>query len=225
MELNELAKALCKAQAVIQSAIKDTSNPFYNSKYADLASVWDAARKPLTDNGLCVSQVVVSIDGKNYLRTMLIHTSGQHTSSDIPLMLQKQDMQGLGSAITYARRFGLASIAGISQEDDDGNATTNKAGTQNNHRTNTTNANLHDRMPSGFEPNQKTNQTQPQEFNAGDAVKKIQAAQVKGRQNPPVKESYKFPDERGDKPPENLFSNFDKNFNQSPVLTDDDIPF
>lgn len=221
MELNELAKALCKAQSVIQSAIKDTNNPFFNSKYADLASVWDAARKPLTDNGLCVSQVLVTIEGKNYLRTMLIHTSGQHTTSDIPLILQKQDMQGLGSAITYARRFGLASIAGISQEDDDGNATTNKAGAQNNNRTNTANANVHDRVPSGFEPNQKTHQTQPQEFNGGDAVKKIQAAAAKAKQNPPVKESYKFPEERGDKPPENLFSNF----NQSPNLTEEDLPF
>jgi hypothetical protein len=120
--VEELAKALAKAQSIIGVAVKDAKNPHFKSSYATLASTWDALRKPLTDNGLSVIQYGTSQGSDEYLVTKLIHTSGQFVESHIKLINQKGDMQGLGSAWSYARRYGLQAIAGIAQDDDDGNA-------------------------------------------------------------------------------------------------------
>jgi hypothetical protein len=118
----KVAEALSKAQAEIQPVIKDASNPFYGSKYADLATVWAAIRKPLTDNGLSVIQEPGTDNGKITLTTTLLHSSGEYIRSVISMPVTKSDAQGYGSAITYARRYALQSIAGIAPEDDDGNA-------------------------------------------------------------------------------------------------------
>lgn len=120
--IGALAAALAKAQGQIEGAKKDATNPHFRSKYADLASTWDACRVALSANGLSVAQTTETRDGQPVLVTRLLHASGEWVAGETPLLLGKADMQGLGSAITYARRYGLASVAGVSPEDDDGNA-------------------------------------------------------------------------------------------------------
>lgn len=127
-EINELAKALCEAQKVLKPAPKDSTNPFFKSKYTDLATVIETAREPLTANGLSVSQVMTETEGwKVNLTTILMHTSGQWIESTLSMGVAKQDPQGMGSAITYARRYAYAAIIGLASEaDDDGNSASAK---------------------------------------------------------------------------------------------------
>lgn len=123
-DIKELATALAKAQKAIKSASKDATNPFFKTKYADLSSVWEAAREPLTSNGLSVVQTTEPMEGGFLLVTRLFHESGQWIQSALPILPPKFDMQVLGSAMTYARRYSLAAIAGIAPgDDDDGEAT------------------------------------------------------------------------------------------------------
>lgn len=120
--INKLTASLVKAQALIQPAIKDSSNPFFNSTYANLESCWDAIRKPLTDNGLAVMQLPCQLEGKPALETILFHECGEWISETIQLYPVKTDPQSMGSAQTYQRRYSLAAIIGLVQTDDDGNA-------------------------------------------------------------------------------------------------------
>jgi hypothetical protein len=120
-ELGELAKALCKTQGELEPAMKDSNNPFFKSKYADLKSVMNACRGPMTANGLSVAQFPSMAGTTACLATILMHSSGQWIRSLAPLNPTKNDPQGLGSAITYMRRYMLASAIGVWQEDDDGN--------------------------------------------------------------------------------------------------------
>lgn len=124
--INDLAQALSKAQSEMESAKKDAANPHFRSSYATLASVWDAIRGPLSKHGLSVVQTIEQSEHSAHLTTTLLHASGQWLSSTMPLLISKQDMQGLGSAITYARRYSLAAICGIAQDDDDANSATGK---------------------------------------------------------------------------------------------------
>jgi hypothetical protein len=121
-QLNELAAALSKTQAMLQGAVKDAKNDHFKSKYADLASCWDACREALAANGLSVVQLPEGDGSVVTMTTMLIHTSGQWVSCTGTFKPTKADPQGLGSCITYARRYQLCAIVGISPEDDDGNA-------------------------------------------------------------------------------------------------------
>lgn len=121
--INELAKALSIAQASIGSAIKEKKNSFYKkadgtpSLYADLESVVEAARIPLSENGLCVSQLIMD----NNLETILMHTSGQWLKSISPLITKDNSIHSFVGAITYMRRASFAAIVGVVQADDDGN--------------------------------------------------------------------------------------------------------
>lgn len=117
----EIAKALALAQAEMRGAVKDSVNPHLRSKYADLASVWEACREPLTKNGLSVVQSTRMEGSAVVVVTMLLHSSGEYISGEISLPPVKTDPQGHGSAITYARRYALAAMVGVSPEDDDGN--------------------------------------------------------------------------------------------------------
>lgn len=114
--LSNVCKALAAAQGKLRKAVKDSTNPHFRSRYADLESVIEAMREPFASEGLSVVQSVY--DGM--LSTTIYHASGESISSTVPLFIPKQDMQGVGSAITYARRYGLAAACGISQTDDDG---------------------------------------------------------------------------------------------------------
>lgn len=121
--LNELAVALAKAQGEIEAAPKDSVNPHFKSKYADLSSLWSACRKPLSKNGLSVSQgFEPSGSASVRISTRLLHTSGQWIESDLDLLPKDPSPQAVGSCITYGRRYALGAIVGlVSDEDDDGN--------------------------------------------------------------------------------------------------------
>jgi len=121
-----LAAALAKAQAKIAPAVKDKINPAFRSHYATLEAIVEACREPLAANGLSVIQMPTddpSNCDRTALTTMLLHSSGEYISQTVSVRLTKQDAQGLGSAMTYLRRYALAAFVGVtSTEDDDGNA-------------------------------------------------------------------------------------------------------
>jgi hypothetical protein len=120
--LGKLSEALAKAQGEIKGAKKDSDNPFFHSHYADLASVLEACREPLSKNGLAI----VQLPGQNgeglFIDSVLLHSSGEWISGRLHIKPVKEDPQGIGSAVTYGRRYGLQALVGIAPEDDDGEA-------------------------------------------------------------------------------------------------------
>ena len=121
--IKELATALSKVQGELTYAKKDSANPFFKSRYADLESVWDACRSLLAANGLSVIQMPGNyFEGRMWLVTKLCHTSGEWIEQEMSVPVQKPDAQGAGSALTYMRRYALAAFVGVVQADDDGNA-------------------------------------------------------------------------------------------------------
>ena len=136
---DQIAKALSAAQAAMQAAKKDASNPHFGSRYSSLAEVWDAIREPMTKQGLSVVQLPAA-DGKSVtVETMLMHVSGQWLRSRVTFPLRPEfsksgaelppSAQQIGSAITYGRRYGLTAMVGVASadEDDDGNAASRHA--------------------------------------------------------------------------------------------------
>jgi ERF superfamily len=121
-ETKTIAGALAKAQAEMGKAVKDSENPHFKSMYADLSSVVDACFPALNKHGIAVFQPIRRDESGLTVETVFLHESGEILSCAVPLLVNKNDMQGLGSAITYARRYGLMCMAGIAPEDDDGNA-------------------------------------------------------------------------------------------------------
>jgi hypothetical protein len=120
--LAKLAPALVKAQAEMGVALKDSTNPHFRSKYADLTSIITASRDALTDNGLAVVQRSHPNDKGVQLETVVVHSSGEWISDGgLFLPAAKLDPQGFGSAMTYARRYAYAAMLGIVQDDDDAN--------------------------------------------------------------------------------------------------------
>jgi len=120
--IDKLALALCKAQNAMTGAKKSEKNLFFKSKYSNLESVIDAISEPFAFNSLCFVQGAEFNEGRISVKTRIIHSSGQWIESDTVLPPTKNDAQGYGSAITYARRYGLQSLAGVPSVDDDGNA-------------------------------------------------------------------------------------------------------
>ncbi len=127
METKSIALALAKAQAEMGRAFKESSNPAFRSKYADLGNVMDACLPALNKHEIAVIQPICETEAGRVVKTILIHSSGECLECAVPLIVGKNDMQGLGSAITYGRRYGLMSMAGIAPEDDDGNAAAKSA--------------------------------------------------------------------------------------------------
>jgi hypothetical protein len=126
-QISELAAALAKAQGMMENAVMNRVNPHFKSKYADLAAIFDAARKPLSANGLAIVQTI----GDGVLHTRLLHTSGQWIASEHPLPMSGRP-QEIGSALTYARRYSLSALIGIAaDEDDDANAANRSNGKDN----------------------------------------------------------------------------------------------
>jgi hypothetical protein len=122
-ECGDLFAALSKAQAAVTAAAKDKTNPHFRNSYADLASVWDACRGPLTDNDLSITQWPETVENGVAVTTVLGHASGQWMRSVLVMPLDaKATAQQVGSAVTYARRYMLAAVAGVAPDDDDGNA-------------------------------------------------------------------------------------------------------
>ena len=130
-DITKLAKALLNVQRQLLPAAKDATNPFTKSKYATLNSVMAASREALLENGIWMCQCPVPVDtpGAIGLMTKLTHTeSGQWQSSIAVVPLPKADPQGMGSAITYARRYALTAMLGLVTEDDDGEAACGRKG-------------------------------------------------------------------------------------------------
>lgn len=126
--ITAISKALLKAQREITFAAKDATNPHFKSKYADLPSVIDAIKPALNDAGIMFMQTASPSDsGSLALTTRLLHESGEWMEDTATVPLPKNDPQGYGSAMTYARRYSLAAITGLYQEDDDGNAASKPA--------------------------------------------------------------------------------------------------
>jgi hypothetical protein len=123
--IKELAVALNKAQGEFSHAKKDSKNEFFKTKYADLASCIDAAKKPLADNGLSVSQIIdITETGQMVLETLLMHVSGEFLSGRCNLIPVKNDPQSFGSACSYFRRYAFSAITGIAADDDGNSAST-----------------------------------------------------------------------------------------------------
>ncbi len=121
--MKNLAAALNKMQGAMTPAIKDATNSGFKSRYADLAAVWDAIRKPLADNGLSVTQQTdVTETGQMILITTVWHVSGENLSARYPLNPAQNTSQAWGSCLSYARRYCLSALLGVTQDDDDGNA-------------------------------------------------------------------------------------------------------
>ena len=117
--LVEFTKALSKFQGEITSVKKTAVNPFFKSKYADLDAVWDMCRKPLSSNGFALVQIPVELEGKLYLETLLIHTSGEYIKGYLALNPKAIDPQAIGSALTYARRYAMSAMLGVSADEDE----------------------------------------------------------------------------------------------------------
>lgn len=119
--INELAAALVECQYMLTGAHKDSTNPFFKSKYANLEACIEALREPLHANGLAVSQTTRITEHGAVLVTTLMHKSGQWIAGELPLSATKvNDPQAQGSAISYARRYTLMAVTGLVQTDDDG---------------------------------------------------------------------------------------------------------
>src|SRR5665213_2598353 len=121
--IGSISEALAKAQGSMGMALKDSSNPFFKSKYADLASVQGACQKPLSENNLSFTFSLTIVDGVNIVVGTLSHVSGEWFRSYMPVVTQKLDMQSIGSGISYARRYVLSALCGVAVCDDDGEAT------------------------------------------------------------------------------------------------------
>lgn len=127
-EVDQIFAALSQLQGDISNPAKNKSNPYFKSNYADLAACWGVLRDHLTQHGLCVTQwPMAGKDGVINIVTIIGHKSGQWMRGVLPMRPVKDDPQGVGSAITYGRRYALAAAIGFAQEDDDGNAATSKA--------------------------------------------------------------------------------------------------
>jgi hypothetical protein len=125
--ISTISAALLKAQRVMGNASKDSKNPFFKSKYADLNAVREAVLPPLNENGISVIQPTIFHEGKKFVQTIFLHESGEYISGLTEILAVKEtDAQAQGSGISYARRYGLQSLANIGAEDDDGNAASDK---------------------------------------------------------------------------------------------------
>ena len=119
----EIAKAMNAAQFAMKPAIKDSTNPHFKSKYSDLASVMESIREPLGKNGLSVWQDAILDDQGVSVTTRIVHQSGEWVEfGPLTIPLGKKDAHGIGSAVSYGKRYGLCAALGVVSDDDDGNA-------------------------------------------------------------------------------------------------------
>ena len=129
-EIGELVEALAQAQGEIVGAAKGSENPFFKSRYADLAQVWEACREPLSKHGIAVIQIPQPHPDMVSLLTLVAHKSGQWIKGRLDMRPNKSDPQGIGSCLTYARRYALAAMIGVAQIDDDGEGAMNRGTVQ-----------------------------------------------------------------------------------------------
>lgn len=159
----ELAKALASAQAELANASKNAKNPHFRSSYADLGEILNVIRPVFAKHGLGIMQMPDYEAGVATVQTLVTHSSGEYISSQTRLPVGKQDAQGVGSAITYARRYSLAAVAGIGQEDDDGQSAVGNAQQQQPQQ-------------QYQQPQQQARPRQPSPFNFDKAVSLVSGA-------------------------------------------------
>jgi len=125
--IQAISKALLQAQIEVDRVVKNAKNPHFKSTYADITAVIDAVKPALNNNGITFLQLPCPSENDEIrITTRLLHESGEWIDSTITIPLSKKDAQGYGSGITYARRYSLAAIMGLPQEDDDGNNASGK---------------------------------------------------------------------------------------------------
>lgn len=135
---NPLVSALVKAQAQMKPCAKSGNNPHFKSKFSTLEDVWDCIREPLTQNGLAIVQSLSMIGDKWVLETKLLHVSGLSESTFTPILTTQAGPQGFGSALSYARRYAIMALVGVSSsEDDDGETASGRAAGGNGNATQT----------------------------------------------------------------------------------------
>lgn len=122
----KLALALSKAQGKIVAAKRQSANPFFKSKYADLAAIWEACRGALSENEIAVFQPASARGRVAIITTIIVHSSGEFLEEALMMVAERDSPQAVGSTITYGRRYGLASMVGVATEDDDGQAAENQ---------------------------------------------------------------------------------------------------
>lgn len=119
--MKQIATALLKAQSEMSNPKKGATNPFFKSKYADLNAIREAVIPTLNANGISVLQPIVHVDSKNFVKTILLHESGEMLESLTEIVYNKvNDAQAQGSGISYARRYSLQSFVCVGADDDDG---------------------------------------------------------------------------------------------------------
>lgn len=129
MSNKTIAASLLAAQMEMGNAKKESENPYFKSKYADLNAIREVAIPTLNKHGIVVLQPTIHMDGKNFVKTLLLHESGESLESFTEIIFSKSnDAQAQGSGITYARRYGLQSLLNIGAEDDDGNGASSPQG-------------------------------------------------------------------------------------------------
>jgi hypothetical protein len=127
-KLDKILPALHKAKSNMNSVSKKAANPYFSSKYADLNSIMEEAEPKLNEQGIMLLQPVSRDERGDFVETMLVHVeSGQFISSQMSLVLVKNDMQAAGSAVSYARRYSLQAVLSMQAEDDDGNVASGKS--------------------------------------------------------------------------------------------------
>jgi hypothetical protein len=127
-QFDAIAAALAKAQGVMDAASKDAANPHFKARFASLASVREAIRKPLSENGIAYIQTLRTNEGAVEVDTRLIHSSGQYIGDTLRVPLAQATPQGVGSASSYGRRYALMAIVGLAAEDDDAEAAHGRTG-------------------------------------------------------------------------------------------------
>lgn len=133
--MKQIATALVRAQKAFGPALKTNTNPHFRSKYADLSACVEAVIDALNNNGIALLQQTHECEGGVMVETVFVHESGETLSSGkLHVPASKQDAQGYGSALTYARRYSLMAACGIAPEDDDGNAAAHSAPRKMTHR-------------------------------------------------------------------------------------------
>jgi hypothetical protein len=119
--MKQIATALLKAQSEMSNPKKGATNPFFKSKYADLNAIREAVIPVLNSNGISVLQPIVHLDSKNFVKTILLHESGESIESVTEIIYNKlNDAQAQGSGISFARRYALQSFVCVGADDDDG---------------------------------------------------------------------------------------------------------
>lgn len=124
--IGKLALALSKAQGIMRGAQRDSKNPFFGSVYSSLGSCWEACREALSTHELSVVQIASAQGLQVSVTTLLLHSSDEWIEGTLTMKAPKHDPQGVGSVVTYARRYGLTAMLGIAQSDDDAEEATHE---------------------------------------------------------------------------------------------------